>query len=103
MVVESEVFSSLRKRLDVLGYKEPLGEESLSLVGRLLDDLILATHGSRENKHESSSKLTAELEGKCSTLRAENSTLRDECLCLNRNILQIHESYKTQIQGLQMA
>ncbi|KAH9285769.1 Centrosomal protein [Echinococcus granulosus] len=50
MVVESEVFRSVRKKLDVLGYREPLGEESLSLVERLLDDLILATHGLRENK-----------------------------------------------------
>ncbi|EUB59615.1 Centrosomal protein [Echinococcus granulosus] len=100
MVVESEVFRSVRKKLDVLGYREPLGEESLSLVERLLDDLILATHGLRENKRESSSKLKLELEGQCSTLKAENSTLKNECSSLNRDISEIHERYKAQIQEL---
>ncbi|CDS40064.1 centrosomal protein of 135 kda [Echinococcus multilocularis] len=100
MAVESEVFRSVRKKLDVLGYREPLGEESLSLVERLLDDLFLATHGLRGNKRESSPKLKLELEGQCSTLKAENSTLKNDCSSINRDISEIHEQYKAQIQEL---
>ncbi|VDM15930.1 unnamed protein product [Hydatigera taeniaeformis] len=98
MVVESEAFCSTRRKLNVLGYKEHFGEESLSLVVRLLDDLILATHGLRESKRGTSSKMVSELEEQNNILKAENSALKDECLCLNKNISEIHESYKVRIQ-----
>ena len=42
-------FTSLRKRLDQLGYRQPLGIESLPLVERLFADLI---HTTDSLKHE---------------------------------------------------
>ena len=36
-------FTALRKRLDQLGYRQPLGIESLPLVERLFADLVHTT------------------------------------------------------------
>lgn len=43
-------FVSLRKRLDQLGYKQPLGIESLPLVEKLFNDLIHTTESLKESK-----------------------------------------------------
>ncbi|XP_061744245.1 centrosomal protein of 135 kDa-like isoform X2 [Nerophis ophidion] len=45
-----EKFVSLRKRLDQLGYKHPLGIESLPLVEKLFSDLVRTTESLRNAK-----------------------------------------------------
>ncbi|VEL07515.1 unnamed protein product [Protopolystoma xenopodis] len=47
-----EKFTSVRKRLDQLGYRQPLGIDSLPLVERLLADLIWTTENLRKVKLE---------------------------------------------------
>ncbi|VDO10454.1 unnamed protein product [Rodentolepis nana] len=54
MVVESDYFCTIRSKLNALGYTEHFGEDSLSLVEKLLHDLILTTHGLHEAKRISS-------------------------------------------------
>ncbi|XP_064608998.1 centrosomal protein of 135 kDa-like [Liolophura sinensis] len=49
-------FSNLRKRLDQLGYRQPLGLESLPLVERLFADLIHTTESLKNAKLEISKK-----------------------------------------------
>jgi len=43
-------FSSLRRRLDQLGYRQPLGVESLPLVERLFADLIHTTESLKNSR-----------------------------------------------------
>lgn len=43
-------FTGLRKRLDQLGYRQPLGLESLPLVERLFNDLLHTTESLRNAK-----------------------------------------------------
>jgi len=48
-------FSSLRRRLDQLGYRQPLGIESLPLVERLFADLIHTTESLKNSRLNTSS------------------------------------------------
>ena len=43
-------FTGLRKRLDQLGYRQPLGVESLPLVERIFSDLLHTTESLRNAK-----------------------------------------------------
>jgi len=43
-------FSSLRRRLDQLGYRQPLGIESLPLVERLFADLVHTTESLKNSR-----------------------------------------------------
>ncbi|KAM7540194.1 hypothetical protein Aperf_G00000026758 [Anoplocephala perfoliata] len=89
MVTESEHFLAIRKKLNVLGYSQPFGEDSLPLIERLLDDLILTTHGLRESKHDSLRKTYLELNDQCEALKGENLVLKNECININRKISDI--------------
>ncbi|KAK2182665.1 hypothetical protein NP493_341g00002 [Ridgeia piscesae] len=51
-----ESFTNLRKRLDQLGYQQPLGIESLPLVERLFADLLHTTESLRSMKVENGKK-----------------------------------------------
>jgi len=53
--VTSEKFSSLRRRLDQIGYRQPLGIESLPLVERLFADLIHTTESLKNSRLATSS------------------------------------------------
>jgi len=48
-------FGSLRRRLDQLGYRQPLGIESLPLVERLFADLIHTTESLKNSRLNTSS------------------------------------------------
>ena len=48
-------FTSLRRRLDQLGYRQPLGIESLPLVERLFADLIHTTESLKNSRLSTSS------------------------------------------------
>ena len=43
-------FTSLRKRLDQMGYRQPLGVESLPLAERLFGDLLHTTESLKNAK-----------------------------------------------------
>ena len=45
-------FTSLRKRLDQLGYRQSLGIESLPLVDRLFGDLLHTTESLKKAKQQ---------------------------------------------------
>ena len=60
-------FTSLRKRLDQLGYRQPLGIESLPLVERLFADLIHTTDSLKHEKLKVTSLLNISFIG-CITL-----------------------------------
>ena len=49
-------FTSLRKRLDQLGYRQPLGIECLPLVEKLFGDLVHTTESLKNAKLQMSSQ-----------------------------------------------
>ncbi|XP_070613332.1 centrosomal protein of 135 kDa isoform X5 [Erythrolamprus reginae] len=99
-VVERK-FVNLRKRLDQLGYRQPLGVESLPLVEKLFSDLVHTTESLR------STKLSAgKIEKECSNFdvvlepyREENARLTRENNELHLELLKLKEQFEEQVKG----
>ncbi|XP_042668627.1 centrosomal protein of 135 kDa isoform X4 [Centrocercus urophasianus] len=95
-------FVNLRKRLDQLGYRQPLGVESLPLVEKLFSDLVHTTESLR------SAKLSAgKIEKECSNYDAiiepyktENAKLTRENNELHLEILKLKEQSDCHIKDL---
>uniref|UniRef100_A0A8C4YL76 Centrosomal protein 135 n=1 Tax=Gopherus evgoodei TaxID=1825980 RepID=A0A8C4YL76_9SAUR len=95
-------FINLRKRLDQLGYRQPLGVESLPLVEKLFSDLVHTTESLR------STKLSAgKTEKECSNFdailepyKAENAKLTRENNELHLEILKLKEQSDRHVKDL---
>ncbi|NXN28115.1 CP135 protein, partial [Nycticryphes semicollaris] len=95
-------FINLRKRLDQLGYRQPLGVESLPLVEKLFSDLVHTTESLR------SAKLSAgKNEKECSNYDAilepyktENAKLTRENNELHLEILKLKEQSDRHVKDL---
>ncbi|XP_063166215.1 centrosomal protein of 135 kDa isoform X3 [Candoia aspera] len=95
-------FVNLRKRLDQLGYRQPLGVESLPLVEKLFSDLVHTTESLR------SAKLSAgKIEKECSNFdvvlepyREENARLIRENNELHLEVLKLKEQLEEQVKDL---
>uniref|UniRef100_A0A8C3S2P6 Centrosomal protein 135 n=1 Tax=Chelydra serpentina TaxID=8475 RepID=A0A8C3S2P6_CHESE len=95
-------FINLRKRLDQLGYRQPLGVESLPLVEKLFSDLVHTTESLR------STKLSAgKIEKECSNFdailepyKAENAKLTRENNELHLEILKLKEQSDHHVKDL---
>ncbi|NXX52476.1 CP135 protein, partial [Scopus umbretta] len=95
-------FINLRKRLDQLGYRQPLGVESLPLVENLFSDLVHTTESLR------SAKLSAgKTEKECSNYDAilepyktENAKLTRENNELHLEILKLKEQSDRHVKDL---
>uniref|UniRef100_A0A669P5N8 Centrosomal protein 135 n=1 Tax=Phasianus colchicus TaxID=9054 RepID=A0A669P5N8_PHACC len=78
-------FVNLRKRLDQLGYRQPLGVESLPLVEKLFSDLVHTTESLR------SAKLSAgKIEKECSNYDAIIEPYKTENAKLTRKNNELH-------------
>ncbi|XP_046796443.1 centrosomal protein of 135 kDa isoform X9 [Gallus gallus] len=78
-------FVNLRKRLDQLGYRQPLGVESLPLVEKLFSDLVHTTESLR------SAKLSAgKIEKECSNYDAIIEPYKTETAKLTRENNELH-------------
>uniref|UniRef100_A0A8C3KP01 Centrosomal protein 135 n=1 Tax=Calidris pygmaea TaxID=425635 RepID=A0A8C3KP01_9CHAR len=78
-------FINLRKRLDQLGYRQPLGVESLPLVEKLFSDLVHTTESLR------SAKLSAgKTEKECSNYDAILEPYKTESAKLTRENNELH-------------
>ncbi|NXL95289.1 CP135 protein, partial [Alectura lathami] len=78
-------FVNLRKRLDQLGYRQPLGVESLPLVEKLFSDLVHTTESLR------SAKLSAgKIEKECSNYDAVLEPYKTENAKLTRENNELH-------------
>ena len=83
-------FTSLRKRLDQLGYRHPLGIESLPLVERLFADLVHTTESLKKAKQESS-KAPADngrIDGRVEAYKSDNAKLVKENNQLHQQLIQ---------------
>ncbi|XP_053111960.1 centrosomal protein of 135 kDa isoform X2 [Hemicordylus capensis] len=95
-------FINLRKRLDQLGYRQPLGVESLPLVEKLFSDLVHTTESLRSSKL-SAGKIEKEFSNFDVVLepyREENSRLTRENNELHLEILKLKEQLDHQVKDL---
>ncbi|XP_052276552.1 centrosomal protein of 135 kDa-like isoform X1 [Dreissena polymorpha] len=95
-------FSNLRKRLDQLGYKQPLGIESLPLVEKLFADLVHTTE-SLKNAKLSSGKQTTETKDVDSLIepyKSDNAKLVKENNDLHKQLIKQKEESDALVREL---
>ncbi|KAK4470191.1 hypothetical protein MN116_005769 [Schistosoma mekongi] len=95
-------FAKLRKRLDQLGYKQPLGLDSLPLVERLFYDLVWTTENLRKAKTELSSQIQirSTVEDYIAPYKTDNGRLIRENNEINRHLMILRQDYEENIRGL---
>lgn len=98
-------FSSLRKRLDQLGYRQPLGIESLPLVERLFADLLHTTDSlkqERQAKTNSSKDLGSsdEVSEILQPYKSDNARLVRENNELHKELISIKDQSDKAIKDL---
>lgn len=95
-------FINLRKRLDQLGYKQPLGIESLPLVEKLFSDLVHTTESLRSAKLSVSKneKDNKNFDSVVEPYKAENARLVRENNELHLELLKIKEESDRHIKDL---
>ncbi|THD25595.1 Centrosomal protein of 135 kDa [Fasciola hepatica] len=97
-----EKFTSLRKRLDQLGYKQPLGLDCLPLVERLFCDLVWTTESLRKTKLELNSqlKLRSAVEDYVAPYKTDNGRLVKENNELHRQLLNTRQDHEDKLRDL---
>ncbi|CAH8607018.1 unnamed protein product [Schistosoma rodhaini] len=95
-------FTKLRKRLDQLGYKQPLGLDSLPLVERLFYDLVWTTENLRKVRSELSSQIQirSTVEDYITPYKADNGKLIRENNEINHHLMVLRQDYEENIRGL---
>jgi centrosomal protein CEP135 len=83
-------FTSLRKRLDQLGYRHPLGIESLPLVERLFADLVHTTESLKKAKLEGSKAPVdnGRVDGRVEAYKSDNAKLVKENNQLHQQLIK---------------
>ncbi|KAL4230126.1 hypothetical protein ACF0H5_010511 [Mactra antiquata] len=86
-------FSNLRKRLDQLGYKQPLGVESLPLVEKLFADLVHTTESLKNAKLEIGQQTTEtkDLDSAIEPYKSDNAKLVKENNDLHKQLIKQKE------------
>ncbi|KAM3619121.1 uncharacterized protein V6R79_003302 [Siganus canaliculatus] len=86
-------FVNLRKRLDQLGYRQPLGIESLPLVEKLFSDLVHTTESLRNAKLSAgkTEKESRNIDALLEPYRAENARVVRENNELHQQLIQLKE------------
>ncbi|XP_053559920.1 centrosomal protein of 135 kDa [Bombina bombina] len=95
-------FINLRKRLDQLGYKQPLGIESLPLVEKLFSDLVHTTESLRNAKLSAgkSEKENKNFDSVIEPYKTENARLVRENNELHLELLKLKEESDRHIKDL---
>uniref|UniRef100_A0A5S6M0S4 Iroquois-class homeodomain protein irx-2 n=1 Tax=Xenopus tropicalis TaxID=8364 RepID=A0A5S6M0S4_XENTR len=95
-------FINLRKRLDQLGYKQPLGIESLPLVEKLFSDLVHTTESLRNAKLAAgkTEKESKNFDSVIEPYKAENARLVRENNELHLELLKLKEESDRHIKDL---
>ncbi len=89
-------FKKLRYRLDSLGFKQPLGFESIPLVEKLLSDFLRIVDKHNACNNETNSKANLSL---VEALKTENSKLAKEAALLNGKFAVLQEKYENSQRG----
>ena len=91
-------FTTLRKRLDQLGYRQPLGIESVPLVEKLFSDLVHTTESLKKAKVKLSSteKTAVVYDDQSEPYRNDNAKLVRENNELHQELIKIKEELDAQ-------
>lgn len=100
-----EKFANLRKRLDQLGYKQPLGLDCLPLVERLFCDLVWTTESLRKTKLDLNSqlKLRSAVEDYVAPYKTDNGRLMKENNELHRQLLNARQDHDDKLRGIYLS
>ncbi|XP_069487721.1 centrosomal protein of 135 kDa [Ambystoma mexicanum] len=95
-------YLNLRKRLDQLGYRQPLGIESLPLVEKLFSDLVHTTESLRNAKLSAgkTEKENKNVDAVIEPYKTENARLVRENNELHLELLKLKENSDRQIKDL---
>ncbi|OPJ71146.1 centrosomal protein of isoform B [Patagioenas fasciata monilis] len=95
-------FINLRKRLDQLGYRQPLGVESLPLVEKLFSDLVRTTESLRNAKLSAgkNEKECSNYDAILEPYKTENAKLTRENNELHLEILKLKEQSDRHVKDL---
>ena len=95
-------FTSLRKRLDQLGYRQPLVIESLPLVEKLFGDLLHTTESLKNAKLQLSQHKEEKgvWEQQAEPYRADNARLVRENTSLHQQVIKLKEGAETRVKDL---
>ncbi|NWU55527.1 CP135 protein, partial [Dromas ardeola] len=95
-------FINLRKRLDQLGYRQPLGLESLPLVEKLFSDLVHTTESLRSAKLSAgkTEKEYSNYDAILEPYKSENAKLTRENNELHLDILKLKEQSDRRVKDL---
>ncbi|CAH8854661.1 unnamed protein product [Trichobilharzia szidati] len=101
-ITAHEKFTKLRKRLDQLGYKQPLGLDSLPLVERLFCDLVWTTENLRKVRTELSSQIQirSTVEDYIAPYKADNGKLIRENNEIHHRLMTVCQDYEEKFRGL---
>ena len=104
MSAGQQKFTGLRKRLDQMGYRQPLGVESLPLVERLFSDLLHTTESLKKAKLESSkvAKSGSGVPSSQEPYRSDNAKLVKENNELHQQLIKLQEDLETSSKGNQL-
>ena len=95
-------FTSLRKRLDQLGYRQPLGIEALPLVEKLFGDLLHTTESLKAAKQQLGKQKEQKVvwEQQAEPYRTDNARLVKENNELHQQLIRQKESSEARIRDL---
>jgi hypothetical protein len=95
-------FSNLRRRLDQLGYQQPLGVESLPLVEKLFADLVHTTESLKNAKLQLGQKKeeTTDAEAAAAPYRSDNARLIKENNDLHMQLIKQKEEADMVARGV---
>ena len=95
-------FTNLRKRLDQLGYRQPLGVESLPLVEKLFSDLIHTTESLKKTKLQTTKGTSNEsptVNSHVEAYKSDNAKLVKENNELHQQYIKSKEEADFKIKG----
>ena len=95
-------FTALRKRLDQLGYRQPVGIESLPLVEKLFGDLLHTTESLKRAKLQlgKQSEQKGVWEQQVEPYRLDNARLVRENNELHQKVMKLKESTEIKVRDL---
>lgn len=95
-------FTTLRKRLDQLGYRQPLGIESVPLVEKLFSDLVHTTESLKNLKLQSSrhDRSKTSVEDHVEPYRSDNAKLVKENNEIHLQLIKLREESDEKIREL---
>lgn len=95
-------FTSLRKRLDQMGYRQPLAIESLPLVEKLFGDLLHTTESLKNTKLQLSQHKEEKgvWEQQAEPYRTDNARLVRENTSLHQQVIKLKEGAESRLKDI---